>query len=199
MSMHNGWYPRLRSILAALEKGEVSLLDVAVHDFLALTSDFTTAVSWSSAQKIYALAGVDVSVRMVQRSLARLEAVGWVKRFRIDGKHGNYPIVVGHRPVKILQLSGTSCHRSDTETSPSWYVANLVATTDYKHVQFARVTEASLLADAAVTREGTERASEVSPVLEVRRENFRRESKPRLRREITGAIHGPAGKYAGRG
>lgn len=83
---YTGWYPRRRGILEHLETGTVSLLDVAIHDFLCLIADHRTGVAWVSAEKLHALAGSGINLRAVQRSLEKLEALSWIKRFRVPAR-----------------------------------------------------------------------------------------------------------------
>jgi len=100
--MKSGWYPRRRGILEHLENGTISLLDAGIHDFLCLIADYRTGVARASAAKISALCPHHVSLRAVQRSLATLEQIGWIRRFRDPNHHGNYDVVIArfyvHRP-----------------------------------------------------------------------------------------------------
>ena len=151
---YGGWYARRRGILEHLDEGTISLLDSAVHDFLCLIADHETGVCRASAEKIHALCPSDISLRAIQRSLARLEEIGWVKRFRTPGKRGNYPIVLGKYFV--------------TDASLRWKSVNLEKTTDWRNVQFDPVTDPSFVGDGACQSSVTEPDTDVSPVQEVR-------------------------------
>jgi hypothetical protein len=125
--MSRGWYPRRRGILEHLNNGRISLLDAAVHDFLCLTCNYRTGVATACAEKIRALCPRGTSLRAVQRSLDRLEKIGWIKRFRTHGARGNYPILIGKYFV--------------TDASQRWYSVNLEKTRDCQNVQFDIVTD----------------------------------------------------------
>lgn len=158
-----GWYPRRRGILEHLDSGKISLLDAAVHDHLCLTADYKTGVSWSSAEKIRALCPRDVTLRAVQRSLARLEEIGWIKRFRTRGQHGNYPIVVG----KFHVYSVTD---DVSESSSKWLSVNLERTIDWRAVELDNVTDQSLNRVLSCHPPVTDRDVELSPSKEVKTE-----------------------------
>jgi hypothetical protein len=150
--MHTGWYARRRGILEHLECGTISLLDAAIHDFLCLIADYRTGVARASAQKIAALCPVDISLRAIQRSLARLEEIGWIKRFRTHGKRGNYPIVIGKYFV--------------IDPSLKWKSVNLEHTSDWRDIKFDVVTDTSFVVPKAVTEVDTD----VSCIQEARSE-----------------------------
>ncbi len=159
--MRLGWYARRRGILEHLERGAISLLDSAIHDFLCLIADHRTGVAWASAEKIRALCPVDISLKAIQRSLAKLESLRWIKRFRTHGKKGNYPIVIGRYFVR--------------DSSLKWWAVNLDRTSDFRNVHFDPVTDPSFVKDWARTSSdtgsgtelGTDDGSELSPEVEV--------------------------------
>ncbi len=173
-----GWYPRRRGILEHLDNGTISLLDAAVHDHLCLTADYRTGVSRSSAEKIRALCPKDVTLRAVQRALATLEEIGWIKRFRTHGQRGNYPIVVG----KFYVLSVTD---GVTDASPKWLATNLERTTDWSNVQFDDVTDPSFIRVLSCHSSVTDRDTELSPSKEVRTET--EDSRPNAVRRTSSA------------
>jgi hypothetical protein len=172
--MSAGWYPRRRGILEHLEHGAISLLDSAVHDFLCLIANHRTGVAWASAEKIRALCPQDIRLKAIQRSLQKLERIGWLKRFRTHGKRGNYPVVIGKYFVRDASLN--------------WLAVNLEKTCDWRNVQFDRVTDTSFVTGTkrtssdtsfdseAGTQPGTEANSHVSPVQEVRRGEPKKET-----------------------
>lgn len=144
-----GWYARRRGILQHLDQGTISLLDSAVHDFLCLIADHKTGVAWASAEKIHALCPADISLRAIQRSLASMEKIGWLKRFRTHGKRGNYPIVVGKYFV--------------SDSSLRWKAVNLERTTDWRSVQFYRVTDLSFVSEIRCQSSVSEVDTDLSP------------------------------------
>lgn len=158
-----GWYPRRRGILEHLESGTISLLDAAVHDFLCLTANYRTGVARVSAEKIRALCPSDITLRAIQRSLAHLEKIGWIKRFRTHGQRGNYPVAIG----KFRVISGTD---GVTDASPKWMSVSLERTTDWRNIQFDLVTDPSLSEELSCHSRVTDRDTDVSPVKEGRSE-----------------------------
>jgi hypothetical protein len=178
--VNSGWYARRRGILEHLERGTVSLLDIAIHDFLCLTADFRKGVTWASAEKIHALCPSGFSLKAIQRSLAKLESLGWLKRFRTHGKKGNYPIVIGKFFVRDVSLS--------------WFSVNLEKTSDYRNVQFDPVTDPSFVTDSSRTSFATEvgthktsdAGSQLSPLKELRNEELRSEDElGRTKRDVS--------------
>jgi len=105
-----GWYKRRRGILEHLEAGKVSLLDSAVHDFLCLKANgvvgtattLPPGICITSAAAIHALCPKQISERAIQRSLEHLESIGWIRRWNMRGKRGNYPILVCRLSVHDL-------------------------------------------------------------------------------------------------
>jgi hypothetical protein len=189
MSNYVGWYPRRRGILEHLEKGSISLLDSAVHDFLCLTCDYRTGVARASAEKIRILCPSEITLRAVQRSLAHLEKIGWIKRWRTHGQRGNYPILIARFPVygtsksdSIFVTDGGTEH--DTDVSPRWYRVNAERTTDWRFVQFEPVTDMSPNLSLVVSKAVTDRDTDATPIqeeeVEVRteKEESKTEKKP---------------------
>ena len=156
-----GWYARRRGLLQHLDEGTISLLDLAVHDFLCLIADHRNGVARASAAKIKALCSADISLRAIQRSLARLEEISWIKRFRVHGKRGNYAVVIGKYFV--------------TDPSLKWKSVNLERTTDWRSVQFDAVTDPSFVDEVSCHPGVTDRETEASPIQEVRREDGKNE------------------------
>ena len=152
-----GWYPRRRGILEHLERGTVSLVDVAIHDFLCLRADHRTGIAWASAEKIHALAGAGITLRAVQRSLEKLEGLSWIKRFRVPGRRGNYPTLIGRYFVRDASLN--------------WLSVNLSRTVDWRNVQFDPVTDPSFNGHQETYRADTCGGTEVTPHQELRIEN----------------------------
>src|SRR6202042_2778249 len=82
---NRGWYARRRGILEHLEAGTITLLDSGIHDWLCMIADYRTGLAIASSEKIIALCGNSVEGRTIRRSLARLEALGWIKRWMVKG------------------------------------------------------------------------------------------------------------------
>ncbi len=132
---YGGWYPRRRGILEHLESGKISLLDAAVHDVLCLWADHKTGVCMGSAEKIRALCPAEISYKSVQRSLAKLDRLAWIKRWMVKGRRGNYPILICKWFVRGLP-KGISVHDTTCDLSMTWWSTNGDRTTDWRDVQF---------------------------------------------------------------
>lgn len=133
-----GWYPRRVGLLAHLESGVVSLLDIAIHDVLSLWADRQTGVCWGSAEKIKVLCPAEFSYKSIQRSLAKLSSLGWIKRWIVRGKRGNYPILV--------------CRYFVRDASMTWRSTSGDRTTDWRNVQFDAVHDPSFNRPSSVRR-----------------------------------------------
>jgi hypothetical protein len=158
--MASGWYARNRDVLGLLERGEISLLDLAVDDFLRLSADYRTGLTYTSAEKIRALCPRGIGLREIQRSLARLEALGRIKRMRkSSGKKGNYPVVLGQFFVRDL--------------SHNWLRVNLEKTIDYRQIAYDSVSDPSEVGHCSVVADDTHvsptahpRVTDVTPLKE---------------------------------
>jgi len=97
-----GFYRRRRGILEHLQTGQVTLFDAGLHDFVCLNaqsrlnsgSSIPPGVWVGSARKIWLLTSRRESERRIQRSLEKLERMGWIRRFHVHGQRGDYPILV---------------------------------------------------------------------------------------------------------
>ena len=135
--MSRGFYKRRRGILEHLEAGAISLLDLAVHDYLNLTanlmvgngSSIPPGVCITSAVAIHATCPSQISERAIQRSLQHLKKIGWIKSWNVPGKRGNYPILV--------------CRASVHDLSGKEYRVNGEATSDWKQPVLIPVAELS--------------------------------------------------------
>jgi hypothetical protein len=153
----------------------VSLLDIAVHDVLSLWADHKNGVCWASAEKITALCPAEFSYKSIQRSLAKLEKIGWIKRWIVRGKRGNYPVLV--------------CRYFVHDDSMRWVSTNGTITTDWRDVKFDAVHDPSFNSPSGVrsgVREvGSELSVVVSGVQEVRRENPEVRTEGRRKRDVS--------------
>jgi hypothetical protein len=169
---NGGWYPRHRSILNLLDSGELTLLDSAIEDFLYLIADYRTGLAKASAEKIRACCPRGIDLRAIQRSLARLESLGRIKRYPTPGRRGNYPVLL--------------CHYFCRELSGKWKRVNVANTKSWKEIAYDYVTDPSSLAPKVVTRLCTEvtpdadggvtrRGTEVTPIQEEEQESENQE------------------------
>jgi hypothetical protein len=131
-----GFYKRRRGILEHIESGEVDLLESGIHDYLSLKanlligsqSSIPVGVVYTSAPAIHVHCK-RVCERTIQRILGHLEAIGWIKSFKIDGKRGNYPVLM--------------CRASVHDLSRNEYRINGDMTVDYQHPVYEPVGEVS--------------------------------------------------------
>ena len=129
--MSAGFYKRRRGVLEHLESGKISLLDLAIHDYLNLKANLVVGgpctvppgICISSAAAIHATCPSQISERAVQRSLERLEKIGWIRRWNVRGKRGNYPVLVCRSSVH--DLSGNE-YRVNGEDTTDWRSPALV-------------------------------------------------------------------------
>ena len=90
--------------------------------FSVFDCDYRTGVAWSSSEKIHALCPAEINSRAIRRSLAKMEGLGWLKRFCVRGRRGNYAVVIARYFVR--------------DASGSWMSVNAERTTDWRNVQF---------------------------------------------------------------
>ena len=126
-----------------LQAGTINLFDAAVHDFLCLNAQSRVGTGsaippgiWDgSAKKIWLLTGRRDEERKIQRSLEKLESIGWISRFHNQGKRGDYPILIAK--FVVSDLSGND------------FNVNAGATKDWRHPTLEpsghRGTDASLM------------------------------------------------------
>jgi len=152
-----GWYARRRGVLEHYGSGKVSAFDAGIHDFLCLTCDYRTGVAQCSAAKI-SIAWPGHNMRTIKRSLAKLERIGWIKRFRTPGKHGNYPILI----LRFAVLRRGP--EAGPDESPTLWLVNGERTTDWRDVQFDPDTEGG---PEPRPEDRPECVPEVSPIQEV--------------------------------
>jgi len=136
-TVSTGFYKRRRGILEHLENGTIGLIDLAVHDYLCLKINairgsecsIPAGVCFTSAAAIYAVCPREVCERTIRRSLEHLEEIGWIKRWTIPGKHGNYPILVARAAVH--DVSGKE-YRVNADATTDWRFPVYVSGEDWR-------------------------------------------------------------------
>jgi hypothetical protein len=131
-----GFYKRRRGILEHIECGEIDLLESGIHDYLSLKanlligspSSIPVGIVFTSAPAIHAHCK-RVSERTIQRCLAHLEEIGWLKTFRSPNQRGNYPSLI--------------CRASVHDLSGNEYRINADATTDWRDPVYEAVGQVS--------------------------------------------------------
>jgi hypothetical protein len=187
-----GGYLRLRrGILQHLDAGTISLLDFSVYVWLMLKADYKTGLAWGCAEKIRVHASRGTSLRAIQRSIDRLEHIGWLKRWRTHGQRGNYPILIARFSV-FYECVATEevCHYSVTHTvtdaslsvSLREHRVNIERTTDYNDIQYDHVTDSVTDVTPSVSplshRGVTDDDTEASPNKELRTKDSKKKEKP---------------------
>jgi hypothetical protein len=141
--MSEGFYKRRRGILEHLEAGTIGFLELAIHDYLNLRanlvigsrSSLPAGVCKTSAAAIRAICRSQFSEKSIQRSLAHLEKIGWIKRWNVRGKRGNYPVLI--------------CRASVHDWSGKEYRVNGEETTDWRLPKYMPVSDLSVKRDSA--------------------------------------------------
>jgi hypothetical protein len=137
-----GWYPRRRGAGDHLASARISLFDDGLHDFLCMNaqarvdpSSKTPPGVWiGSARKIWLLTGRQGTEREIQRSLQKLERIGWIKRWIKSGQRGDYPILIAKFVVTgPRQKAQNSEEVAAPISAPTKLVVNAKATTDWQH------------------------------------------------------------------
>lgn len=149
--MSQGFYKRRRGILEHLESGRISLIDLAVHDYLNLKANLLVGSACSippgvcitSARAIHGACQCQISERTIQRSLEHLESIGWIRRWQVRGKRGNYPVMI--------------CRGSVHDASGNEYRVNGAGTRDWQNPKLERVGEVSTVRGIADTLVSTDR------------------------------------------
>jgi hypothetical protein len=103
----------------------VTILDTGVHDFFCLRANPIVGGDWNcppdicfgSARAIGAHRPAGISERTIQRSLDKLERLGWIKRWVPKGRHGNYPILIAR--FAVADLSGRQ-YLMDAQGTRDW-------------------------------------------------------------------------------
>jgi hypothetical protein len=120
-----GYIKLRRELLDDLEAGTIILLDFAIFNLLNLKanvikgsgSSIPPGTCITSAAAIHATCARQISERTIQRSLGRLEAIGWIKRWKVPGKRGNYPVLICR--ASVYDVSGNE-YRVNPEASKDW-------------------------------------------------------------------------------
>lgn len=120
-----GWYARRRGAGEHLASGRISLFDSGVHDFLCMNAQSRIEPSSSvppgiwigSARKIWLLTARQDDERAIQRSIQKLERIGWIRRYLAPGHRGDYPILISK--FVVTDLSGTQFF-INAELSDNW-------------------------------------------------------------------------------
>ncbi len=178
-----------RGLLKHLELGRLTAHDLGLYLAILLQANYRTGLWVGSAAKLFAIFPKENTLRRTQRSLERIEQIGFIKRFRVPGRKHNYPVLInkfectkgvltGYRlnaevstdyrhPVYDHVTVGTdsdpiiSGHKFEcTKGVLTGYGLNAEVSTDYRHPVYDHVTELTLSCHGA--------DAELTPIQEVR-------------------------------
>jgi len=113
--MFAGYIPLRRGILEHVQKGLLNKTDFAIYCLLLLLADHQTGIWWGSGK---ALGAYNFPRSTAQKSLQRLEARGYIRRFPVPGLHSNYPILINKYAITDGQHKGKLLDAKQT-TSPN--------------------------------------------------------------------------------
>jgi hypothetical protein len=116
-----------RGLTKHIRGGKLTPNALAVYVHLLLCADFTTGIQQNSAIHIVFAMGNTISDRHVRRALAHLEKGGYLKRFMIPGKRGDYPILIDKYEIRTRLVS-----EDGSDEGIEIKRLNAAATTDWK-------------------------------------------------------------------
>lgn len=135
-----------RGLLKHLELGRLTAHDLGLYLAILLQANYRTGLWVGSAAKLFAIFPKENTLRRTQRSLERIEQIGFIKRFRVPGRRHNYPVLINKFECTKGVLTG--------------YRLNAEVSTDYRHPVYDHVTELTLSCHGA--------DAELTPIQEVR-------------------------------
>ncbi len=151
----SGFAPIRKGIQEHLERGRLNSFDLGIYTRIHLGANYKTGIWWGSAAKLLALAPADWSLRRIQDSLARLEKIGFIRRFYRQGRHGNYAVVINKYELHEGALKG--------------YRLNAAKTTDWHHPAYEprtdEVTEAAPIKEERSRSKREEAAAATTPAV----------------------------------
>lgn len=83
-----------RGLLTHLKHGEMTLEELSVYVYLHYIADWRTGKCYTSAPHIHYDTFQTVTIRKIQRILESLEKKRYINRFIVDGKRGDYHILI---------------------------------------------------------------------------------------------------------
>ena len=91
--MANSGYVKLRrGILEHYQDGKVSAYEFHIYVLLILEADYKTGIWHGSAEKLSIVYRIPSST--CRDVLSKLHQKGYIRRFNLPGKHGNYPVLI---------------------------------------------------------------------------------------------------------
>ena len=125
--MGRAFYRRRLAVLEHLKSGLITIFDDGLHDIMCMKaqhqvgngSAIPPGVWIGSSNSLWLETGRCVPERMIRRRMAKLESIGWIKRWIKQGKHGDYPILLSRLFVR--------------DQDGNDFSINAEATTDWRH------------------------------------------------------------------
>lgn len=111
------YVPIRPGIMEHLLRGDISALEFGVYVIVHLQADFSTGIWQGSAPRILNSAPRGADLRKVQRAIEHLTALGLLRPFTVQGKRGNYPVLINKFTVRSGALTGM---RLNACKSDSW-------------------------------------------------------------------------------
>jgi hypothetical protein len=106
-----------RGLEEHLLAGRIGFSEAGAYLVIHLQADFKTGIWTGSAPRLLATAPRGASLRDVQRAIARLETIGFIRVFHQQGKRGNYRVMIHKYEPQSGALKG---FRLNALASTSW-------------------------------------------------------------------------------
>ncbi len=121
--MGKAFYRRRLAVLEHLKAGTITIFDDGLHDIMCMkaqhqvgnASAIPPGVWIGSAHSLWLDTGRCVPERMIRRRMAKLESIGWIRRWTKQGKHGDYPILISRLVVRDQEGNDFSVKAEDTK------------------------------------------------------------------------------------
>jgi hypothetical protein len=108
----------MRDLQDHLKQGRLSIFELGVYQIIHWQADFKTGVWWGSAPAVHCVAPRGCKLRDVQRAIARLKRIGFLRpREQKQGKRGNFPVLIDKYEPLSGALRGT---RLNAARSADW-------------------------------------------------------------------------------
>lgn len=103
-----------RGLIEHLRAGRLNLFQLGVYAHLLFCADFRTGIHLNSAVHVFYSTGQQFSIRHIQRALEALEKAGYIKRFMVKGRKGDYYILIHKYEVTAGALIGKRLNAIDS-------------------------------------------------------------------------------------
>jgi hypothetical protein len=100
------YVPIRPGIMEHLLRGDISAHEFGVYVMIHLQANFSTGIWRGSAPRILNSAPRGADLRKIQRAIEHLAEIGLLKPFSVQGKRGNYPVLINKFTVRSGALKG---------------------------------------------------------------------------------------------